>query len=74
MSGRQIHLDRGTVKLYRAEREFGFIAPDDGGPDIFVHANTLAMSRIDGLVRGDQVEYEKVPDNRGFQAYRVQLV
>ncbi len=68
------HLDRGTVKLYRADRGFGFIIPDDGGKDLFVHVNTLKMSGIEALAKGDRVEYEKVPDNKGYQAYRVQLV
>lgn len=73
-AARPIVLDRGTVKLYHPAREFGFIIPDDGGPDIFVHADTLAMSRIPTLAPGDRVEYEKVTDNRGYQAYRLALV
>jgi CspA family cold shock protein len=67
-------LERGTVKFYRPDREHGFITPDDGSADLFVHARTLAMSMIETLQAGDRVEYEKVPDNRGFQAYKVQLV
>jgi len=73
-AARPIHLDRGTVKFYHPAREFGFIIPDDGGSDIFVHADTLAMSRIPMLASGDRVEYERVADKRGFQAHRVQLV
>jgi CspA family cold shock protein len=68
------HLDRGTVKMFNTDRGFGFIIPDDGGKDLFVHANTLKMSGIATLAPGDRVEYEKVSDNRGFQAHRVQLV
>lgn len=67
-------LERGTVKFYAPAREHGFITPDSGTADVFVHANTLKMSRIDTLAAGDRVEYERVPDRRGFQAYRVQLV
>jgi CspA family cold shock protein len=67
------HLDRGTVKMFNTDRGFGFIIPDDGGKDLFVHANTLKMSGIQ-LKPGDRVEYERVADNRGFQAHRVQLV
>ena len=69
-----IVLERGTVKLYRPELQHGFITPDDGGRDIFVHAKTLAMSRIDLLRAGDRVEYRLVADNRGFQAHHVRLV
>jgi CspA family cold shock protein len=67
-------LDRGVVRFYRPDREFGFIIPDDGREDVFVHARTLGMSGIETLNRGDRVEFERVPDNRGVQAYRVQLV
>jgi CspA family cold shock protein len=67
-------LDRGTVRFYRQDREFGFIAPDDGREDVFVHARTLEMSGIETLNRGDRVEFERVPDNRGCQAYRLRLV
>jgi CspA family cold shock protein len=69
-----IDLERGTVKFYRPGREYGFITPDDGTANVFVHAKTLAMSRIEKLAAGDRVEFERVPDNRGFQAYRVKLV
>jgi len=67
-------LERGVVKFYRAAQEYGFIAPDDGGPDIFVHARTLEMSALDTLRTGDRVEYEKRRDNRGWQAYRLHIV
>jgi len=67
-------LERGTVRFYRGDREFGFIIPDDGRADVFVHAYTLELSGIETLNRGDRVEYERVADNRGVQAYRLQLV
>jgi cold shock CspA family protein len=67
-------LEFGTVKLYHPDREFGFIRPDAGGADVFVHSRTLAMSGIKTLSAGDRVEYERVQDNRGFQAYRLHLV
>ncbi len=67
-------LERGTVKFYRPDRAFGWIVPDDGGDDVFIHPKTLVMSGIETLMAGDRVEYERVRDNKGFQAYRVQLV
>jgi len=67
-------LERGTVKMFNTDRGFGFITPDDGSPDIFVHAKTLKMSGIPSVSAGDRVEYERVADNRGFQAYRLALV
>jgi CspA family cold shock protein len=66
-----VDLEQGTVKLYRHDREFGFIRPDSGGADVFVHARTLAMSGIETLSAGDRVEYERVADNSGFQAVSV---
>jgi cold shock CspA family protein len=55
----------------QADRAFGFIAPDDGREDVFVRARTLEMSGSETLNRGDRVEFERVPDNRGCQAYRL---
>jgi CspA family cold shock protein len=66
--------ERGTVRFYRRDREFGFIVPDNGRSDVFVHARTLKMSGIETLEAGDRVEYERVPDNQGEQAYRLQLI
>jgi len=68
------HMERGTVKMFSVTRGFGFITPDDGSPDIFVHVNSLKMSGIPSVSAGDRVEYERVQDNKGWQAYRVALV
>jgi CspA family cold shock protein len=67
-------LETGTVRFYRPEREFGFIAPDNGAADVFVHARTLQMSSIETLNAGDRVEYERVDDRRGYQAYRLRVL
>jgi cold shock protein len=66
--------ERGTVKFYNYAKQNGFIMPDDGSADVFVHARTLEMSGIATLSTGDRVEFERVPDNRGFQAYRIEFV
>ena len=66
--------ERGTVKFYSYEKKHGFIRPDDGTADVFVHARTLDLAGIDYLSTGDRLEFERVPDNRGFQAYRIQFV
>jgi cold shock protein len=66
--------ERGTVKFYNYAKQNGFIKPDDGSADVFVHARTLEMSGIATLSTGDRVEFERVPDRLGFQAYRLQFV
>ena len=55
---------RGTVKFFNSSKGFGFISPEDGGPDIFVHANALERSGIRALNDGDQVSYEEREDRR----------
>ena len=48
----------GTVKWYNTQKGFGFIAPDAGGKDVFVHATALESSGIRGLNDGQQVSFE----------------
>ena len=48
----------GTVKWYNPQKGFGFIAPDEGGKDVFVHATALETSGISGLNDGQQVTFE----------------
>lgn len=54
----------GTVKWYNAQKGFGFIAPDDGGKDVFVHATALEAAGIRGLNDGQKVSYE-LQEERG---------
>jgi CspA family cold shock protein len=53
----------GTVKHFDNQRGFGFIQPDDGGKDIFVHATAMHRAGLDALVAGDRVEFDIVPGN-----------
>lgn len=48
----------GTVKFYNATKGFGFIAPNDGGKDAFVHATALEAAGIMGLAEGQRVTYD----------------
>jgi CspA family cold shock protein len=68
------NLERGTVENVQRDAGFGFIVPDDGSADIFVHVNTLRMSKNPAVSAGDRVEFERVADNKGLQAYRLVLV
>lgn len=55
---------KGTVKFYNDHKGFGFIAPDDGGKDVFVHATALERAGISGLREGQKVSYETAEDRR----------
>ena len=48
----------GTVKFYNATKGFGFISPDQGGKDAFVHATALERAGLSGLADGQKVSYE----------------
>ena len=54
----------GTVKFYNEMKGFGFIAPNDGGKDVFVHATALERAGMRGLVEGQQVSFDTQADNR----------
>ena len=54
----------GTVKWYNPQKGYGFIAPEDGGKDVFVHATALEAAGIRGLDDGQQVTYE-LQEERG---------
>lgn len=51
-------VNTGTVKWFNEAKGYGFIAPDDGGKDIFVHASALASAGIGALAEGDRVSYQ----------------
>ena len=55
----------GTVKFFNHTRGFGFITPEDGGPDVFVHASALESSGIPALNEGDKVSFDIEDDRRG---------
>lgn len=55
----------GSVKWFNTQKGFGFIAPEDGGKDVFVHISALERSGIQSIDEGQQVEYELGEDRRG---------
>jgi CspA family cold shock protein len=57
----------GTVKWFDARKGFGFIQPDDGGKDVFVHVTAVQAAGLNGLNDGQKVSYEVV-SGRGKQA------
>jgi cold shock protein len=54
----------GTVKRFNPIKGYGFIQPDDGGKDVFVHVKDLARSGIHNLVRGQKVSFDIEVDKR----------
>mgnify|MGYP000285261448 FL=1 len=54
----------GTVKWFNGQKGFGFIAPDDGGPDAFVHISAVERSGMSDLRDGQKVSYELVADRK----------
>lgn len=58
----------GTVKWFNAQKGFGFIAPDDGGADAFVHISAVERAGLRDLREGDKVDYELVTDRRSGKA------
>jgi CspA family cold shock protein len=63
----------GLVKFFNGAKGFGFIAPDDGGADIFVHVSAVERSGLDGLNEGDQVNYEIEADRRSGKPAAIDL-
>ena len=54
----------GTVKWFNSTKGFGFIQPDQGGPDVFVHISAVERAGLNGLNEGDKISYEIVADKR----------
>lgn len=54
----------GTVKFYNGQKGYGFIAPDDGGNDVFVHASALERAGMHGLNEGQKVSFDTQQDRR----------
>ena len=54
----------GTVKFFNVQRGFGFIQPDDGGKDVFVHASALERAGMPNLVEGQKVSFDTEQDSR----------
>lgn len=57
-------MSTGTVKWFNAEKGFGFIAADEGGPDVFVHISAVDRAGIGHLAEGQKVSYELTADRK----------
>lgn len=64
----------GTVKFFNASKGFGFIAPDGGGKDVFVHASAIEAAGLRTLAEGQKVNFDIQPDARGSKAANLSVV
>lgn len=55
----------GTVKFFNADKGYGFITPDEGGTDAFVHISALQGGGLSSLNEGQRVSYDLEPDRKG---------
>ena len=62
----------GTVKFFNAARGFGFIAPDDGSKDVFVHISAVESSGLSQLIEGQKLSFEVQQEPRGPKAVNLQ--
>ena len=64
----------GTVKFYNSSKGFGFISPEGGGKDVFVHATALEAAGMRSLNEGQKVSFDIQPDARGAKAANLKAV
>ncbi len=65
---------RGTVKWFSEEKGYGFITPEEGGEDLFVHYSAIEGSGFRSLKEGERVSYEPARGRKGEQAANVRKV
>jgi cold shock protein len=61
----------GTVKWFNADKGFGFITPDDNGPDVFAHFSAITASGYRSLEENQRVEFDVTQGQKGLQAENI---
>ena len=67
-------MSTGTVKWFSGEKGFGFITQDDGGPDVFVHFNSIVGDGYKNLEEDQKVEFEVTQGQKGPQGSNVRVI
>ena len=67
-------MEQGTVKWFNAEKGYGFITPEDGSKDLFVHFSAIQGEGYKTLNEGQKVEYEATQGQKGPQASNVRVI
>jgi CspA family cold shock protein len=63
----------GTVKFFNTTKGFGFIQPEDGSKDVFVHISAVEQSGLSTINEGDKLEFEVQPDQKGPKAVNLKF-
>jgi CspA family cold shock protein len=71
---RKVQMTIGTVKFFNSSKGFGFISPEGGGKDVFVHASAVEAAGMRSLNEGQQVSFDIQPDARGSKAANLKAV
>lgn len=66
-------METGTVKWFNDQKGYGFIQPDDGSKDVFVHISAVQRSGLQGLAEGQKITYELQTDRRSGKTSAVNL-
>jgi cold shock protein len=64
----------GTVKMYKADKGFGFVGQDNGGKDVFVHVSALTRAGLSGLTEGQRVRMQVAQGQKGLEARSIELL
>ncbi len=67
-------LTTGTVKWFNEDKGFGFLVPEDGGKDVFVHFRSIATEGYKTLVEGQRVQFSVEQGQKGLQAANVTIL
>ncbi|NWH07395.1 MAG: cold-shock protein [Alphaproteobacteria bacterium] len=63
----------GTVKFFNTTKGFGFIAPEEGGKDVFVHISAVERAGLRSLNEGQRISFDVEPDKKGPKAVNLRL-